>query len=100
MNSKKYSNKFFLYVGMEDTSEHVKLQLQDGNKIYESVVSSNAVAEKLMNGDNSEVAATVSHTSPISSAMGNYTKQVEVLSVSALPAENVEGNEVQVSIIP
>ena len=54
---------------MEDTSEHVKLQLWVGNKIYELVVSSNAVAEILMKGDHSEVAATVSQTSPISSAM-------------------------------
>ena len=84
---------------MEDTSEHMKLQLQVGNKIYESVISSNAVAEILMKGDNSEVAATVSQTSPISSAMGNYMKEVEVLSVSPLAYDNVQSNEVQVSTI-
>ena len=82
---------------MEDTSEHVKLQLRVGNKIYESVVSSNAVAEILMKGDHSEVAATVSQTSPISSAMGKYKTQVEVLSVSPLQEQALQDNEVQVS---
>ena len=82
---------------MEDTSEHVKLQLWVGNKIYESVISSNAVAEILMKGDHSDVAATVSQTSPISSAMGKYKKQVEVLSVSTLQEQDLQGNEVQVS---
>ena len=82
---------------MEDTSEHVKLQLRVGNKIYESVVSSNAVAEILMKGEHSEVAATVSQTSPISSAMGKYKTQVEVLSVSPLQEQALQDNEVQVS---
>ena len=82
---------------MEDTSEHVKLQLRVGNKIYKSVVSSNAVAEILMKGDHSEVAATVSQTSPISSAMGKYKTQVEVLSVSPLQEQALQDNEVQVS---
>ena len=82
---------------MEETSQHVKLQLGVGNKIYESVVSSNAVAEILMKGDQSEVAATVSQTSPISSAMGKYKTQVEVLSVSPLQEQALQDNEVQVS---
>ena len=85
---------------MEDTSQHVTLQLRVGDKIYESVVSSNAVAEVLMKGDLSDVAETISqNNAPVSSAMGKYTKQVEVLSVSPLAAEQVEGTEVQVSFI-
>ena len=83
---------------MEDTSEHVKLQLRVENKIYEAGVSSNAVAEILMKGDMSEVAQTISqNNTPISSVMGNFHKNVEVMSVAPLVPEAVEGREVQVS---
>ena len=80
---------------MEDTSEHVQLQLRVGDKIYESVVSSNAVDEILMKGDSSDVARTVSQSNPVSTAMGKYNSNVEVLSVSPIP--QAEGNEMQVS---
>ena len=83
---------------MEDTSQHVKLQLRVGDQIFESVVSSNALAEVLMKGDQSDVAETISQNNvPVSSAMGKYMRCVEVLSVSPLAAEQVEGTEVQVS---
>ena len=85
---------------MEDTSIHVKLQLRVGDKIYESVVSSNAVAEVLMKGDLSEVAETVSQSNvPVSSAMGKYMKRVEVLSVLPLDPAQVQDTEVQVSCV-
>ena len=80
---------------MEDTSEHVQLQLRVGDKIYESVVSSNAVPEILMKGDSSDVARTVSQSNPVSTVMGKYNSNVEVLSVSPIP--QAEGNEMQVS---
>ena len=75
---------------MEDTSEHIQLQLRVGDKIYKSVVSSNAVAEILMKGDSSDVARTVSQSNPVSTAMGKYNSNVEVLSVSPIPQA---GNE-------
>ena len=82
---------------MEDTSQHVTLQLRVGSKIYQAPVSSNAVAEVLMKGEHSYVAKTISeNNAPISEAMGVYDKNVEVMSVT--PLEGAEGNDLQVSI--
>ena len=85
---------------MEDTSEHVTLQVRVGNKIYEAPVSSNAVTEILMKGDQSEVTKTISETNaPISEAMGVYDRNVEVLSVKPFQACQAEGNDVEVSYL-
>ena len=85
---------------MEDTSEHVKLQIQVGSNIYEAAVSSNAVAEILMKGNQSEVAQIISQNNPpISSVIGQYQKQVEVMSVSPLTPEDASSREIEVSTL-
>ena len=85
---------------MEDTSQHVTLQVCVGDKIYEAPVSSNAVSEVLMKGDHSEVAMAISqNNAPISEAMGVYDKNVEIMAVAPLPAAAAPaGNEVEVSV--
>ena len=58
------------------------------------------VAEILMKGDQSEVAQTISHNNtPISSVIGQYQKQVEVMSVSPLAAEHASTREIEVSTL-
>ena len=86
---------------MEDTSQHVKLQVRVGDKIYEAPVSSNAVSEVLIKeGDHSEGAMAISqNNAPISEAMGVCDKNVEIMAVAPLPAAAAPaGNEVEVSV--
>ena len=69
-----------------------------GSNIYEAVVSSNAVAEILMKGDQSEVAQTISqNNTPISSVIGQYQKQVKVMSVSPLTPQDASSRDIEVS---
>ena len=83
---------------LEDTSQHVKLQIRVGSNIYEAAVSSNAVAEILMKGDQSEVAQTISqNNTPISSVIGQYQKQVKVMSVSPLTPQDASSRDIEVS---
>ena len=85
---------------MEDTSEHIKLEIRVASNIYEAAVSSNAVAEILMKGDQSEVAHTISQNNqPISSVIGQYQKQVEGMSVSPLTTEDASSREIEVSTL-
>ena len=85
---------------MEDTSQHVKLQIQVGSNIYEAAVRSNTVAEILMKGDQSEVAQTISHNNtPTSSMIGQYQKQVKVMSVSPLTPEDASSRGIEVSTL-
>ena len=81
---------------MEDKSESVRIQLRIGNKIFTATVTSNAVAEILMNKEKSTIVQLMSKGTPESVVVGNFKEKVEVMSVSQLDIQpSNENNNAQ-----
>ena len=81
---------------MEDKSESVGIQLRIGNKIFTATVTSNAVAEILMNKEKSTIVQLMSKGTPESVVVGNFKEKVEVMSVSQLDIQpSNENNNAQ-----
>ena len=78
---------------MEDTSQHVKIQLRVENAIYTSLVSSNAVTEILMHGEKSTVLQTITQGEPDTYIVGQFQNPVEVMSVTPIPQQHAQSNE-------
>ena len=77
---------------MEDKNDSVKLKLRIGNKIFTATVTSNAVADILMNKDKSSIVQLMSKGTPESVVIGNFKEKVEILSVSQLEQGNQINN--------
>ena len=69
---------------MEDKSDTVNLQLRVGNNIYKATVSSNAVAEILMNKEKSEIVQIITQGTAESMVVGKFKEYVEIMSVSSV----------------
>ena len=69
---------------MDDNSDSVCLQLCIGNKIFKATVTSNAVAEILINKEKSSIVQLMSKGRPESVVVGNFKEKVEIMSVAKM----------------
>ena len=83
---------YFFGCRMEDKNDSVRLQLRIGNNIYSATVTSNAVAEILMNKEKSSIVKVMSKLTPQSVVVGNFKEKVEIMSVAQLDAETVNAS--------
>ena len=86
-------NCFYFFVcRMEDKSDSVRLQLRIGNNIYSATVTSNAVAEILMNKEKSSIVKVMSKGTPESVVVGKFKEKVEIMSVSQMDGQAINAN--------